>query len=513
MATMRELLADLENRKACAAAMGGPAKIEEQHARGKLTARERIDRLFDKESFLEIGMLAKSPHITDRETPADGVVCGVGKIEGREVYCAAYDFTVLAGSIGMVGELKVTRLRDLALKHRRPIVWLIDSAGARIQEAASSIFAGTGYLFREQVVMSGVVPQVAALMGPGAAGTAYIPGLADFVLMVKGIGSMALGGPPLVKAAIGEDVTEEDLGGSKVHCQKSGVAHMEVENDEACLRAIRDYLSFFPSHCGEKPPRRESQDPVDRRDDTLLDVVPDSPRKPFDMMKVIEKIADDGKLFPIQAQWARSLVTVLARVGGRPVGFVGSQPAFMGGVLDSDAADKAAHFVNLCDSFNVPLVFLMDVPGFMIGSKVEAQGIIRHGAKMLYQVASATVPKIAIVVRKAYGAGYYVMNGRAYEPDLIVGWPSAEISLMGAEGAVNIIFRKQIESAENPDETRKALVEQYRAMIDPYIPAHWAMVDDIIDPRDTRRVIHRALEMTQEKKVERPWRKAGVVPV
>lgn len=513
MPTMRELIADLESRKARAAEMGGAPKIEDQHKRGKLTARERMEKLFDPGTFLESGMLAKSPHITDRETPADGVITGVGKIEGRDVYAVAYDFTVLAGSIGMVGEIKVTRIRDLALKHRRPIVWLIDSAGGRIQEVASSIFAGTGYLFREQVVMSGVVPQVAALVGPGAAGTAYIPGLADFVIMVKGIGSMALGGPPLVKAAIGEDISEEDLGGSKVHCAKSGVAHMEVESDERALQAIREYLSFFPSHCREKPPRRETADPVDRREEGLLEIVPDSARKPFDMLKVVEKIVDDGRYFLIHEKWARSLVTALARVGGRPLGIVGSQPSFMGGVLDGDAADKAAHFVNLCDSFNIPLLFLMDVPGFMVGSKVEQLGIIRHGAKMLYQVASATVPKITVVVRKAYGAGYYVMNGRAYEPDLIVGWPGSEVSLMGPEGAVNIIFRRQIEASENPEEARRALVEQYKAMIDPYIPAHWAMVDDIIDPRDTRRVIHRALEATVEKTVERPWRKAGVVPV
>ncbi|HVY61155.1 MAG TPA: acyl-CoA carboxylase subunit beta, partial [Planctomycetota bacterium] len=448
-----------------------------------------------------------------RETPADGVITGIGRIDGRDVLCAAYDFTVLAGSIGMVGETKVARLRELALRERRPIVWLIDSAGARIQEAASSIFAGTGHLFKEQVVLSGVVPQVAALVGPGAAGTAYIPGLADVVFMVKGIGSMALGGPPLVKAAIGEDVTEEDLGGSKVHCYKSGVGHVEVPDDATCMAKIREYLSFFPSHCKEKPPRAACSDPVDRREEGLLDIVPDQSRKPFDMMKVIEKVVDDGKMFPIQPFWARSIVTVLARIGGRPVGIVGSQPAYLGGVLDVDSADKAAHFVNLCDSFNVPLVFLLDVPGFMIGSKVEAQGIIRHGAKMLYQVASATVPKLTVVVRKAYGAGYYVMNGRAYEPDLIVGWPTGEVSLMGAEGAVNIIFRKQIDAAEDKEATRKALVEQYRAMIDPYIPAHWAMVDDIIDPRDTRYLLHRGLELTVDKTVERPWRKQGVVPV
>jgi acetyl-CoA carboxylase carboxyltransferase component len=513
MPTLREQLSDLEARKAKAREMGGPAKVEDQHRRGKLTARERVALLFDEGSFLETGALARSPHIQDRETPADGVITGVGRIDGRDVLCAAYDFTVLAGSIGMVGEMKVARLRELALRERRPIVWLIDSAGARIQEAASSIFAGTGYLFREQVVLSGVVPQVAALVGPGAAGTAYIPGLADVVLMVKGIGSMALGGPPLVKAAIGEDVTEEDLGGSRVHCVKSGCAHVEVPDDAACTRAIREYLSFFPSHCGEKPPRRACADPVDRRDDALLDLIPAEARKPFDMRKVIERLVDEGRTFELQPLFARSLLTVLARIGGRPIGIVASQPAYLGGVLDVDAADKAAHFVNLCDSFNLPLVFLMDVPGFMIGSKVEAQGIIRHGAKMLYQVASATVPKLTVVIRKAYGAGYYVMNGRAYEPDLIVGWPSAEISLMGAEGAVNIIFRKQIEAAENKEEARKALVEQYRAMIDPYIPAHWAMVDDIIDPRDTRYVLHRGLELTVDKTVERPRRKAGVVPV
>jgi acetyl-CoA carboxylase carboxyltransferase component len=513
MATQRELLQDLEQRKAKARAMGGDAKVEDQHKRGKLTARERIQLLFDPGTFIETGALARSPHITDRETPADGVITGFGRIEGRDVLCAAYDFTVLAGSIGMVGEIKVARLREIALKERRPVVWLIDSAGARIQEAASSIFAGTGYLFREQVVLSGVVPQVAALVGPGAAGTAYIPGLADFVLMVKGIGSMALGGPPLVKAAIGEDISEDDLGGSKVHCVKSGCGHMEVADDAACMKAIREYLSFFPAHCKEKPPRRVSEDPVNRRDEALLDIVPDASRKPFDMAKVIEKIVDDGKTFPLSAQWGRSIITTLARIGGRPVGIVASQPMWMGGILDVDSADKSARFVNLCDSFNIPLVFLVDVPGFMIGSKVEQQGIIRHGAKMLFQVASATVPKLTVVIRKAYGAGYYVMNGRAYEPDLLVGWPSAEISLMGAEGAVNIIFRKQIEAAENPDEARKALVEQYRAMIDPYIPAHWAMVDDIIDPRDTRHMLHRALELTVDKTVERPWRKQGVVPV
>jgi acetyl-CoA carboxylase carboxyltransferase component len=511
---MRELVAELEQKKAAAREMGGAAKVADQHERKKLTARERIDRLFDPGTFLEYGVLAESHVVTDRPTPADGVVTGVGKVEGRDVYVAAYDFTVLAGSIGMVGEIKVARLRDLALKHRRPIVWLIDSAGARIQEAASSIFAGTGHLFREQVILSGVVPQVAALVGPGAAGTAYIPGLADFVPMVKGIGTMALGGPPLVKAAIGEDVTEEQLGGSQVHCAKSGCASLEVESDDACMKAIREYLSYFPAHCEEAPPRRlPLADPVDRREEALLDIVPDSPRKPFDVMKVIQAVVDGGKVFALQPTWARSLVTCLARLAGRPVGIVASQPAFMGGVLDVDAADKAARFVTLCDAFNIPLIFMHDVPGFMIGTKVEQQGIIRHGAKMLYAVASATVPKIALVLRKSYGAGYYVMNGRAYEADLIVGWPTAEVSLMGPEGAVNIIFRKQIEAAQDPKAAREALVEQFRGMIGPYIAAKHALVDDLIDPRDTRPVLCRALEVAEKKVVERPWRKHGVMPV
>src|SRR5204862_59271 len=290
--------------------------------------------------------------------------------------------------------------------------------------------------FREQVVMSGVVPLVAAMVGPGAAGTAYIPGLADFVPMVRGTSSMAIGGPYLVKSMIGEDVSEEALGGSKVHTEVSGVADLETASDAECLAAVREYLSYFPSRCGEKPLRRPSSDPPDRRDESLLDVVPENPRQAYDVHKVIGAIVDGGRFFEIKPRWARNIVTGLARIDSWAVGVVANNPMQAGGVLDVNAADKAARFVNLCDAFEIPLVFLVDVPGFMIGSKVEQQGIIRHGAKMLFQVASATVPKLTVVVRKAYGAGYYVMNGRAYEPDLLVGWPSAEISLMGAEGAV-----------------------------------------------------------------------------
>jgi acetyl-CoA carboxylase carboxyltransferase component len=392
-------------------------------------------------------------------------------------------------------------------------VWLLDSAGARIQEAVGSLFAGTGHLFREQVVMSGVVPQVAALMGPCAAGTAYIPGLADFVPMVSGRGSTALAGPHLVRAAIGEDVTQEELGGARVHCRKSGVGDLEVASDEECIERIKQYLSFFPSHCEQPPPKLEVSDPVDRMEDALLDILPDSNRKPYDMYDVIRLIVDDGTWFDLKPKWARTIITCLARMGGRPVGIVASQPRHLGGILDNDSADKAARFVTLCDAFGIPLVFLVDVPGFMVGTKVEAAGIIRHGAKMLHAVASATVPKITVVLRKAYGAGYYVMNGRAYEPDLIVAWPSAEISVMGAEGAVEIVFRKQVEAAEDPAAEKAKLIDAYRGLIDVYVAAGNGMIDDVIDPRETRPTIVRALGVAEGKRVERPWRRHGVMPV
>jgi diguanylate cyclase (GGDEF)-like protein/PAS domain S-box-containing protein len=339
--------------------------------------------------------------------------------------------------------------------------------------------------------MSGVIPQVAALMGPCAAGTAYIPGLADFVPMVKGRGSMALAGPHLVRAAVGEDVTQEELGGSRVHCRKSGVGDLEVADDEECIARIKQYLSFFPSHCEQAPPVREASDPADRMDEALLDLLPESNRKPYDMYELIRRIVDDGEWLDLKPQWAKTIITCLARMGGRPVGIVANQPRHLGGILDNDSADKAARFVNLCNAFGIPLLFLVDVPGFMVGTKVEAAGIIRHGAKMLHAVAAATVPKLTVVVRKAYGAGYYVMNGRAYEPDLIVAWPSAEISVMGAEGAVEIVFRKQVEEAEDPVAKKAELIDAYRALIDVYVAARNDMVDDVIDPRETRPVVIR----------------------
>jgi acetyl-CoA carboxylase carboxyltransferase component len=514
---LRALVEDLHERRARARLGGGPARIERQHEQGKLTARERLGLLIDDGTFTELGIHGR-PHFSQRamegkEAPADGVITGYGRIDGRLAAVAAYDFTVMAGSMGMTGELKVSRLRELARSKRMPMIWLLDSAGARIQEAAGSLFAGTGHLFREEVVMSGVVPQVAALMGPCAAGTAYIPGLADFVPMVEGRGSMALAGPHLTKAVTGEDVTQEELGGSRIHTRISGVGDLEVGSDEECIQAIKDYLSFFPQSCEQRPPIRPTSDPVARMDEELLDLLPDSPRKPYDMYELIRRVVDDGRWFDVKPRFARTIITCLARMGGRPVGIVANQPRHLAGILENDSADKAARFINLCDAFNVPLLFLMDVPGFMVGTKVEQAGIIRHGAKMLYAVSRATVPKVTVVVRKAYGAGYYVMCGKAYEPDLIVAWPSAEISVMGPEGAVNIIFRKQIEASEDPDATRAQMIEGVRKSIDPYVAAGNAMIDDIIDPRETRPTVIRALEMAEGKRVERPWRRHGVMPV
>jgi acetyl-CoA carboxylase carboxyltransferase component len=514
---MKSLVEDLHGRREKAKLGGGEEKIALQHERGKLTARERIDLLVDPGTFVELGIQA-GPHSSQRsmegkEAPADGVITGWGDVEGRTCCIAAYDFTVMAGSMGMTGEFKVGRLREMALQKRMPLIWLLDSAGARIQEAAGSMFAGSGHLFREEVTMSGVIPLVAAMLGPCAAGTAYIPGLSDFVPMVVGQGAMALAGPHLTKAVTGEDISMEDLGGARVHCRVSGVGDLEVKDDAECIQAVKDYLSHFPANCEEKPPLRPTDDPDDRMSETLLDIVPESSRKPYDMYDVIREIVDDGVWFDIKPKFAKTLITCLARFGGQPVGIVANQPKQLGGILENDSADKAARFVNLCDAFNIPLVFLQDVPGFMVGSKVEHAGIIRHGAKMLYAVSRATVPKITVVIRKAYGAGYYVMNGKAYEPDLIVAWPSAEISVMGAEGAVNIIGRSAIEASDDPEATREAMLAEVRKVIDPYIAAHNDLIDDIIDPRETRPTIIRGLRMAANKRVQRPWKKHGVMPV
>ena len=529
MATLKEETEALEQKKEKIREMGGAEYVARQHKAGKLTARERIDLLFDKGTFVELGILghhqSTSPAMQGKYTPADGCVTGYGKIRGRLAACAAYDFTVMAGSIGYTQERKVDRLREIAIRDKIPFIWLLDSAGGRIQELAGSQFAESGKLFYDQVKMSGYIPQIAAMMGPCAAGTAYIPALADFVPMVKGTSSMALAGPPLVKIVIGEEISTEDLGGSKVHCEVSGVGDMEAADDKECIQFIKEYLSFFPSHCDEKPPVStggsgefgyDEEAPDDRVDESILKVLPDSPKKPYDMHEVIKRIVDNGdhgKFFEIKPNFAKTILVGFGRFCGRPMGIVANQPMLMGGILDVDSADKAARFINLCDAFNIPLLFLQDVPGFMVGSKVEKQGIIRHGAKMLYAVSRASVPKLTVVIRKAYGAGYYVMCGRGYEPDGIVAWPTAEISLMGAEGAVNIIFRKPIEEAADPEKARKELVEMFQKEISLEKAAGGAFIDDIIDPRDTKKWIVKTLELAENKRIDWPRKKHGVDPV
>ncbi len=511
------LVDDLTARKEQALGLGGPDRVERQHSLGKLTVRERLELLLDPGTWVEYGMLADhmDAGLGDRYLAADGAVTGIGEIDGRKIAVAAYDFTVMAGSMGTVGENKIRRMRHHAISQRIPMVWLLDSAGARIQSTSGSSFAGAGDLFREQVAMSGVVPMVAAMLGHCAAGTAYIPALADFVPMVKGTSSMALGGRHLVKAAVGEDVSEEEMGGSAVHTKISGVADLEVPDDATCLEIVRKYLSYFPSHNQEPPPVRASTDPVDRRVEELYDIVPTAPRRAYDVRKVVTAIVDDGEVFWMKPDWAKNVVTGLGRIGGESVGFVANQPMVLGGALDVNAADKAARFVWLCDAFGIPLVFLHDVPGFIVGSAVEKQGIIRHGAKMLFAVSEATVPKISVILRKSYGAGYFVMNGLAYEADYIVAWPTAEIAVMGPDGAVAIIHRKTLEAVPEAerDAKRLELAEEIRANIDPYVAAGHAQLDDVIDPADTRAAIARGLAVSRDKRVDRPWRKHGVLPV
>jgi acetyl-CoA carboxylase carboxyltransferase component len=510
---LREMLQDLAAERQRILEMGGPERRQRQHARGKWDARARMHALFDGGAYFEVGLhgTQMGPHGAGKP-PADAVVCGWGQVDGRNVAAAAYDFTVLGGSMGYTGETKVARMRELALRCRMPMVWFVDSGGARIDPSAHpdmvSMFAGTGHLFREQAIMSGVVPQVAAMVGPGAAGTAYVPALADFVPMLKDRSSMALGGPALVRAVTGQEVDENELGGSRVHTRTSGVADMEVDDDAHCIAVIKEYLGYFPSHCEEPPPLRPAGPPI-CDDSALLDILPDNPRAGYDMYRLLSRLVDEGRYFDIKGRWAKSIITCLARIDGVPCGIVASNPKHLGGVLEIDSADKAARFVQLCDAFNLPLVFLVDVPGFMVGSKVEHEGIIRHGAKMLHCVASATVPKVTVIVRKAYGAGYYVMCGRAYEPDLLVAWPGAEISVMGAEGMVGIAGLKAGVDAAMKD----VWVAQLRERIDIRKVAGWGLVDDIIDPQSTRRVLAQGLRMSWQRKVDRPWRKRGVMPV
>lgn len=523
---MRDEVEKLHNLRKEIEKMGGGEAVKKQHEKNKLTARERINLLFEKGTFVEVGMQGNEEG-TQELVPADGVITGYGRINDgnmlREASVAAYDFTVRGGSMGVINEAKVTRVRELALKHRIPMIWLVDSGGARLGKGGFGVeripyFADTGYLFKEEALMSGVIPLIAAMMGPGYAGTAYIPGLSDFVPMVKGKCAMGLGGPSLVKMVIGEDLTDDQLGGSRVHCEMSGCGDLELNSDEACIEAIKLYLSFFPQNCDHKPMRAKfAGDPAALIDDSILDIIPDNPSQIFDMHELIKHIVDkrDDKpdYFELKPRWARNIIIAFARIGGYPVGIVANNPMFLGGIIDVDASDKAARFIWLCDAFNIPLLFLSDVPGYMVGSRAEKAGIIRHGAKMIHAVAEATVPKLTVIVRKSYGAGYYGMCGRAFDPDLLIAYPGAEIAVMGAEGMVSIVARKQLAVAEKPQELVEQLAAQLRQHISIDKTAALGLVDDVVDPRETRRALFYALERTRDKKIFRHPRKHGVYPV
>jgi acetyl-CoA carboxylase carboxyltransferase component len=519
---MRDEVDKLASLRSNIEKMGGEAAVKKQHDKGKLTARERLDLLIEKGTFVEVGMLGNE--IDAKElVPADAVITGYGKMNDgvtlRDVAVAVYDFTVRGGSMGVVNETKVTRIREIARRERIPMIWLVDSGGARLGAGGFGLeripyFADTGYLFKEEALMSGVIPLVAAMMGPGYAGTAYIPGLSDFVPMVKRKCAMGLGGPALVRMMIGEDLTDDQLGGSRIHCETSGCGDLEVESDEECIAAIKKYLSFFPQNCEGKPLRAEWADgPPALIDDGVLDVIPDNSWEVFDMHDLVKYIVDDSSFFEIKPRWARNIVTGFGRIAGYPVGIVANNPVFLGGIIDVDASDKAARFIWLCDAFNIPLLFLSDVPGFMVGSRAEKAGIIRHGAKFVHAVAEATVPKLTIIVRKSYGAGYYAMCGRAFDPDILIAYPGAEIAVMGAEGMVSILARKQLETAENPAEMVEELAKDIRPHIGIDKTAALGLVDDVIDPRETRRVLFRTLEFTRDKKIFRHPRKHGVYPV
>lgn len=508
---------ELQKRRKTAKEMGGPERIAQQYARGKLTVRERLDLLFDKGTFREMGILAshqsQNALMEGKITPADGCVTGYGKIDGRVCCVIASDYTVIAGTIGTVGEVKGERAREWALKNRVPIVYLIDSAGARINEAHGSAIIGGAGMFFEQSVMSGVVPQVCALMGPGAAGSAYLPALSDFTIMVKGTSHMSLAGPPLVKAVIGEVVTAEELGGSKIHCEVSGVADLEVEDDQEAIKAIKKYLSYFPSHNQGDLPVKETSDPVDRELKKVVEKIPEN-NKVWDMYRLIEELVDDEDYFDVKPKYAKNMITCFARMGGRPVGIIANQPKYKAGTIDIDAADKSARFMMICNAYRIPLIFLVDNPAFMPGTNMEKQGIIRHGAKMLHMVSNVTVPKLVVVVRKAYGGGIIVMSaGRRFEPDLLVAWPGAEISVTGAEGAADIIFGKEIAAAKDPIAYRAQKIKDFKELTSPYLAASQGLIDDVIEPGETRKLLIEHLELTKNKTIERAWRVNSIMPV
>ncbi len=508
-------LKKLQELKERARLGGGQERIERQHQAGKLTARERLEILLDEGSFTELDMLV-THRITDfplEKIPGDGVVTGYGTIHGRKVYVFSQDFTVFGGSLSQAHAEKICKIMDLALKAGVPIIGLNDSGGARIQEGVVSL-GGYAEIFLRNTLASGVIPQISAIMGPCAGGAVYSPAITDFLFMVKGTSYMYVTGPRVVKAVTQEDVTHEELGGAEVHAQKSGVAHFMEEDDVACLERIRELLTYLPQNNRSEPPLVPTEDPPDRRSEELAKLIPENPNKPYDMHAIIKSIVDDGVFLEVHRDYARNIIVGFARLNGRSVGIVANQPDVLAGVLDIDAALKAARFVRTCDCFNIPIVTFVDVPGFLPGTDQEWRGIIKHGAKLLYAFAEATVPKVTVIVRKAYGGAYDVMSSKHIRGDFNFAWPTAEIAVMGPQGAVEIIYSKELEGAEDPETLKAKFIEEYRAKFaNPYIAAQMGYVDDVIDPADTRPVLIRSLEMLSSKRDSNPWRKHGNIPL
>ena len=514
---MTDRLAVLRDKVRRAEEGGGAERRERQHREGRLTARERVEILLDEGTLEELDKLVEHRctdfGMADQKVPGDGVISGFGRIDGRLVFVFAQDFTVFGGSLSETNALKICKVMDLAMKMGAPVIGLNDSGGARIQEGVASL-GGYADIFLRNTLASGVIPQISAILGPCAGGAVYSPAITDFNLMVRDTSYMFVTGPDVIKTVTHEDVSKEALGGAMTHNEKSGVAHFAVGDDHECLALIRELLSFMPGNNLDDPPRKSSDDPADRENESLDGLVPASPHQPYDMLDLIQTVADDGFFLEVHQHFAKNIVVGFARLGGRPVGIVANQPAFLAGTLDIDASVKGARFVRFCDAFNIPLVTFEDVPGFLPGTVQEYGGIIRHGAKLLYAFAEATVPKVTVITRKAYGGAYCVMASKHIRTDFNYAWPTAEIAVMGAEGAVNILYKREIEKAADPAAMRAQKVAEFREKFaNPYVAAEKGFVDEVIRPRATRSKLIQALATLDGKRDRNPPKKHGNIPL
>ena len=520
MSIQQNKIRELVERRATARLGGGQKRIEAQHQKGKHTARERLTMLLDEGSFEEFDMFVRHRCTNfgmDRTSyDGDGVVTGMGTIDGRLVYIYAQDFTVSGGSMSETMSQKICKVMDMAVRNGAPLIGLNDSGGARIQEGICSL-AGYGEIFERNILASGVIPQISGIFGPCAGGAVYSPALTDFTVMIKDTSYMFLTGPGVVRTVTGEEVTQEELGGAGVHATKSGVAHFAADNELEGIRTIKELIGFLPSNNREDPPFAQTSDPVGRVDDMLNDIIPDNPNKAYDMYHVIGSIVDDGRFLEVHKSWAKNIITGFAHMNGRSVGIVANQPKILAGVLDINASRKAARFVRFCDAFNIPLVTLVDVPGFLCGTQQEYGGIITNGAKLLYAYGEATVPKVTVTLRKSYGGAHITMSCKQLRGDINYAWPSANIAVMGAEGAVEILYSKEIKSIEDPQEQISAAEEKKKKYNDlfcnPFNAARYGYIDDIIEPRNTRFRVIRALEQLARKKQENPWKKHDNLPL